>query len=104
MPIEIYRAIADSMHPERRRARGDQPEIASRSELVWARASDHVRGLDDGTGKLEIVSILAKPHWTAHRTGIRFRDRMYTLTERETTGEGRQLTPVGRRSVPSLRV
>ncbi len=91
LPIETYRAIGETLHPERRRKRRDQRDISSRSSLLWSRAVDRVRPLGEEGKRLEITSLLPKPHWTTYQMGIRYRDELYFLTERGTSGEGRQI-------------
>ena len=91
LPISIYRALADALHPERRKQRKDVQGLSSKSSLLWSRAVDHVRPLEEDGKRLEIISLLPKDHWTAFRTGIRFRDKIYVLIERQGSDDGLQI-------------
>lgn len=80
VPMAIARRILRALSPTARaRARAERAHRAGGARFATAR--DRVRRLPSGA--LEVVSLLPKDHWTANVTGIRYRDAIYVLDERE---------------------
>ena len=78
IPLLVVLAIRDALVPRSELTETPpEPEIRGRVDAV---AVDAVRDLPDG--RLEILSLLPKPHWGA-RSAIHYRDAWWALHDRE---------------------
>ena len=91
LPILLTRAIRDARSPERRRREGPRYGVRAATDHRFLSARDEVRHLPatapGEAPRIEILSILPKPHWTLNRTGVRIGEHWFLPVERQVLGD-----------------